>query len=435
MSRWKSTSNSPASPDRMTSPAETPARYHRAAIALHWLIALALVLQLALGFRLESIPRGTLQFDAFQWHKTLGISILLLSLARLALRFALPRPAEVGSGLSLLAARATHALFYVVMIGAPLSGWALVSTARIKLPTMLFGVAPWPHLPLGPGAHEPAEVAHAVLGWLLPALIALHVGAALWHHLQKDEVLARMMPAGRNLNAALGIAGVLLAGAAWLGFAGPVPNLWRSAASTEPVEEPSQAASEDAIAATESAAAEPSAAASDSADAKAALSPDWAVQGGKLGWSTNWSGSAIQGSFKRWTAQIRFDPENLADARIAVDVDLASSSSGDSSRDESIQGAQFFNTAAHPRAKFVSSKVSKAGAGYTADGTLALNGVSRPARLRFTVKIDGDRAVASGNASLSRLAFNVGTDEWQATDQIPDAVGVNFSVQAKRKAE
>ena len=73
--------------------------------------------------------------------------------------------------------------------------------------------------------------------------------------------------------------------------------------------EPSEAESEAAVAETDSAAAEPSEAASDSADAKAALSPDWAVQGGKLGWSTNWSGSAIQGNFRKWTAQIRFDPD------------------------------------------------------------------------------------------------------------------------------
>ncbi len=413
---------------------DAPARYHRAAIALHWLIALALVMQLALGFRLEGIPAGLLQFDAFQWHKSLGIIVLLLSVARLALRFVLPRPAPYGSGPSQLAARAVHALFYVVMIGAPLSGWALVSTAKIKLPTMVLGLVPWPHLPLGAAAHEPAEVAHGLLGWLLPALIALHVGAALWHHVQRHPVLTRMVQEGRNANFALAAAGVLLAGAAWLGWAGPVPNLWRSAAPAQP-EAAASDALEPEVEASAAAAPEaaPSADASDSADAKAALSADWTVQGGALGWSTQWSGAPIQGSFKRWTAQIRFDEADLAAAKITVDVDLASSNSGDASRDESIQGPQFFNTAAHPTARFSSTRVSKAGKGYVADGTLSLNGVTRPARLRFTLKIDGNRAVATGSAALSRLAFKVGTDEWQATDQIPDAVAVSFAVRAQRK--
>lgn len=410
-----------------------PARYHRAAIALHWLIALALVAQLALGFRLEGIPAGLLQFDAFQWHKSLGIIVLLLSVARLALRFTLPRPAPFGSGLSLLAAKAVHTLFYVVMIGAPLSGWVLVSTARIKLPTVVMGLVPWPHLPLGQAAHEPAEVVHGLLGWLLPALIALHVGAALWHHAKRHPVLERMLPAGRNANVALAMAGVLLAGGAWLGWTGPVPNLWRSAAPAQPLAAASEAAAPEPDAST-AAQPEPAPSASESVDARAALSPDWAVKGGSLGWSTQWSGMPIQGSFKRWTAQIRFDEADLATAKIAVDVDLASSSSGDASRDESIQGPQFFNTAAHPTAHFTSTRVSKAGKGYVADGTLALNGVTRPARLRFTLKIDGDRAVATGTATLSRLAYKVGTDEWQATDQIPDAVAVTFNVRAQRKA-
>lgn len=411
-----------------------PLRYHRAAIALHWLIALALVVQLALGLRLEGIPAGLLQFDAFQWHKSLGIVVLLLSLARLALRFALPRPEPVGTGLARLAASATHGLFYVVMIGAPLSGWVLVSTAKIKLPTTVLGLVPWPHLPLGAAAHEPAELAHGALGWLLPALIALHVGGALWHHLQQDAVLARMLPAGRSCNAALALVLALLGGAAWLGWAGPVPNLWRSAATAAPAAAPVDAPAPDAIA-SDAAEPESSASASESADAKAALNPDWTVVGGSLGWSTQWSGEAIRGSFKHWTAQIRFDEANLADAKIAVEVDLASSASGDASRDESIQGPQFFNTAGHPKARFTSNRIGKAGSGYVADGTLSLNGITRPARLRFTVKIDGNRARASGSAALSRLAFKVGTDEWQATDQIPDAVAVSFSVQARRKAD
>lgn len=411
-----------------------PARYHGAAIALHWLIALLLAAQLALGFRLEDIPRGTLQFDAYQWHKSLGITILLFSLLRLALRLAVPRPAAVGTGLTRLAASAAHALFYVVMIGAPLSGWAMVSTAKIKLPTVLFGVVPWPHLPLGAWANEPSDLVHGLLGWLLPALIALHVAGALWHHLRRDEVLARMLPAARNLNAALVGVVALLVAAALFGWAGPVPNLWRSAAPTAPVAPPS---TEPVAAITEAAtdaAPEPAATASAAADAAVRPNSDWAVQpGSRLGWSTQWSGTAINGSFSQWTAQIRFDADDLAASKLAVDIDLASSSSGDASRDETIQGPQFFNTAAHPHARFASSRISRAGKGYVADGTLSLNGVTRPARLRFTVRIDGDRAVASGTATLSRLAFKVGTDEWQATDQVPDAVAVSFTVQARRK--
>ena len=79
----------------MQEQAPYPARYHSAAIALHWVIAMLLVYQFTLGLRLDDAT-GPTKFTAFQLHKSIGITVLLLSLLRLALRIALPRPAEVG---------------------------------------------------------------------------------------------------------------------------------------------------------------------------------------------------------------------------------------------------------------------------------------------------------------------------------------------------
>ena len=187
--------------DRAKSPPS--ARYHAAAIALHWLLAALLVFQFALGLRLEDVP-GPQKFTAFQFHKSIGITILLLSLARLALRLAIPRPAELGEGLQKLAGRLTHWAFYAVMLLVPLSGWIIVSTAKLKVPTMLFGLVNWPHLPLPAAFNQPADAAHTVLAWALPALIVLHVAAVIYHLRQRDAVPQRMFPAA-------------LAPGAWLG--------------------------------------------------------------------------------------------------------------------------------------------------------------------------------------------------------------------------
>ena len=168
-------------------PTTAPARYHGAAIALHWLLAALLVFQFALGLRLEDVT-GAQKFTAYQFHKSIGITILLLSLARLALRLTLPRPAEVGEGLQKLAGRLAHWAFYGVMLLVPLSGWIIVSTAKLKVPTLLFGLVPWPNLPLPAGFNEPAVLAHTVLAWALPALIALHVAAVIYHLRQRDAV-------------------------------------------------------------------------------------------------------------------------------------------------------------------------------------------------------------------------------------------------------
>ena len=112
---------------------------------LHWMIALALGFQLALGFSMPKDERG---FELFQLHKSVGITILLLSLARLAWRLTHRPPPAVEGGFQGFLAKAVHTLLYVFMIGMPLTGWAVVSTSRIEMPTLFWGMIPWPHLPL-----------------------------------------------------------------------------------------------------------------------------------------------------------------------------------------------------------------------------------------------------------------------------------------------
>jgi cytochrome b561 len=97
----------------------------------------------------------------------------------------------------------THVAFYVLMIGLPLSGWALVSSAPppYNFPIMWFGLFAWPSLPVLSEIENKKEVAeafaefHETLAWVTIFLLALHIGAALKHHMiDKDDVLARMLP-------------------------------------------------------------------------------------------------------------------------------------------------------------------------------------------------------------------------------------------------
>ncbi len=98
-------------------------------------------------------------------------------------------------------------LFYVVMIAGPITGWIIVSTARVQVPTLLFGVIPLPHLPVGRALHGPAEAAHSAMAWLAIAVFLMHVAGALRHQwlLGKPE-LQRMIPfaRGRAVNTAIG---------------------------------------------------------------------------------------------------------------------------------------------------------------------------------------------------------------------------------------
>lgn len=175
-------------------------RYTSVAIALHWAIALLLVGQIAGGFIMGNLPKGDpMKFLAFQMHKSFGILILVLTVARLGWRLGhKPPPLPAGMpGWQKLSARAVQLGLYALMIVLPLLGWAFVSTTTFQVPTFLFWVIPLPHLPLGVDqarADQFAEL-HELGAFALIGLVVFHVAGALYHHLVKrDDVLASMTP-------------------------------------------------------------------------------------------------------------------------------------------------------------------------------------------------------------------------------------------------
>lgn len=430
----------------MSETVKPPTRYSLAAIILHWALAALLLFQLSLGWRLESLPQGVQQFNGYQLHKSVGITILALSLIRLAIRFTHRRPMPVdGHPALVFLAHAVHGLLYVVMIGGPITGWIMVSTARVKLQTVLFGLVPFPSLPLGSGWNAPAEAAHSALAFLFVVLVVLHVAGALHHHLLRDDVLGRMLPrvASRNaLNVAAVVALLGIIAALALGKFWPVGG---SAVATPPVEAPvdnganavaaNEAAVENVAAAVTNAAESVANAAANTAEAaaKTAAVP-WKVSaGGQLGFRADYSGTAIEGGFKRWDADIVFSPDDLDHSHISVTVDLASADTADSQRDDMLRSDSFFDIATHPRAAFTSSRIRhKSGKTYSAAGTLSLHGQQKPVTLDFTLDIAGDTATTSGTAPLSRTAFGVGSGEWASTDNIKDEVTATFRFKAKR---
>jgi len=181
------------------------ASYSRTAKILHWLIALAILFMLGLGWCLDFFPKGEPRFAAIQLHKSIGITILLLSVARLGWRLthrAPPLPASMPVW-EQKAAHIGHFLLYVAMIGMPLSGWAMVSASPRNIPTILYGVLPWPSLPyfstLDPvskkAMSDNLQDLHGISAYLLAALVAGHAAAPLKHHfISRDDILLRMVP-------------------------------------------------------------------------------------------------------------------------------------------------------------------------------------------------------------------------------------------------
>lgn len=430
----------------------SPQRYNWSAISLHWLIALLLAFQIALGWTLEGAGTPAL-FARFQLHKSIGILILVLSLARLAIRFTVRRPApSPGPAWAHALAGLVHALFYVVMIAGPITGWILVSTAKIKVPTLLFGVIPLPHLPLGESMNGPATAAHSLLAWLAIALFALHVAGALRHQwlLGKPE-LQRMIPfaKGRAFGAALAALALVFGGFQLGRTVYPerpkqedMPPAAENALANEAALPASNEAENAALALNEAAPGEAGNATALAnatvAESKAAQPlADWAVSsGGRLGFTARWNGEAIKGSFKAWRATIRFSPDLLEKSTIKVSVDLVSADTGDGQRDDTLKGSDFFDTAAHPGAVFTSRTIRHLSDDrYEALGTLNLHGVSKPSTLRFSLKIDGDKATVSGTSRLDRTSFGVGQGQWAATDVVAGNVDIDFAFSATRRAQ
>lgn len=180
-------------PDRYS-----PDRYSGVAIWLHWTIALLIIVNLAVGLLHDAVPVLRSWMGA---HQALGLAILALTAARIAWRLAHrppPLPAATPVWERVLA-HSSHTLLYVLMIGLPMTGWIMVSGGDRPGGVSIFGLFDVPHLPVSKATGHVGHDAHGILGWAMLALVVLHIGAALRHHmLLRDTVLTRMIPVSRQ---------------------------------------------------------------------------------------------------------------------------------------------------------------------------------------------------------------------------------------------
>ncbi|WP_298400149.1 YceI family protein [Sphingobium sp.] len=412
-----------------------PQRYSLAAITLHWAIAALLAFQIAVGWALEGL--GSHGFFLYQWHKSVGMLILALTLARVAVRYWKPRPAKLEGGWQGALASGVHVGLYAFMLGAPLTGWALVSTAKVKVPTLLFGVLPLPHLPLPASVHAIAENGHGLIAWLGIALFLLHVAGALRHHvMMRDGLIWRMVP-GRSTVLLVALPALIvlgfIAGRAIL----PAPQTAPAPAPVAEVDENSMEAANVAEAEAMNAAAPADNAAQNATQAAAeepvGPPPAWTVQpGGRIGFSVGNDGETISGSFSKWTAAIVMDPDHPDSADIKVTIDMASASVGDAYKDGMLPGDEFFGSAAHPTATFIAKGAQASGPNrYRASGTLTLKGVAKPQTIRFSLSGKDATRKVTGSATIARLPFGVGNGD--SSKGLAPQVAVTFDFTAKRK--
>lgn len=169
--------------------------YTRTAITLHWLAGVLILCGFALGLWLKDLPISPQTLRLYGYHKWIGITVFLLAVTRLAWRWAHRAPAPVPMAQwQRRAALVTHGMLYALMLVIPLSGWLYSSAAGVQV--VFLGLLPLPDVVAKDKAlADVLKAVHITLNYTLLALVIVHAGAALKHHLiDRDDVLRRMLP-------------------------------------------------------------------------------------------------------------------------------------------------------------------------------------------------------------------------------------------------
>ena len=178
-------------------------RYDGVARAFHWVVVAMLVVQYSVALLLASILPKSAEDSLIAWHFSMGSSVCVVMLARLAWRLTHPvppPPADLSPGLQMLS-RLTHWTFYAGFIVLPVLGWAAASAHGAQV--RLAGLIPLPMLGTKDNSFGTAmQTVHPIIAVTLLAVIALHIAGALYHaFVKRDGVVGRILP-GRDAGTA-----------------------------------------------------------------------------------------------------------------------------------------------------------------------------------------------------------------------------------------
>ncbi len=393
--------------------ANTTRHYGAVTKTFHWLTALLILTLIPLGIFANDLPYDTSEELArkawyFSLHKTLGVTVFFVALARIAWALSQPKPGLLHPDRKLesLAAETVHWLLYGSLLLVPLTGWIHHAATE--------GFAPiwWPlgqNLPMVPESEPLAAVTaglHIVFERVLAFSVLLHIAGALKHHfIDRDSTLRRMLP-GRpavpDLQSAHHIVLPLIAAVViWAGAlgTGSVLGLYERHGATVQA-----AALED-------------------------VQSEWAVEDGTLSITVTQLGSEVTGSFAGWTAAISFDETVAQGPAGSVDVTISIGSLTLGSVTSQAMGPDFFNAESFPTASFKAAIIAGP-EGYLADGTLTIRDKTMPVQLPFTLDITDGTAVMQGSTTLDRRDYNIG-DSQKDESSLGFSVGVTISLTAR----
>ncbi len=393
--------------------------YHPVAMTLHWLIAAAILFQLVGAIVMKEIPGvpEAIKFSLFQWHKTVGILILALTLGRIAWRMMNPPPAHASMTFwELRLSHLVHFLFYALLVIVPLTGWWMVSASSTRIPTFLFTLPflEWPHLPV-PRIQGIGQ-AHAVLAYAFVGLIFLHVAGALKHSLiDRQPSFSRMLPSSLEHKPAYGSSGIwsflipLLFVIAGLGAYSLTQLLPSTNAPVETTANTPLGQAQTGV-------------------------PNWTIDDAQssMDFEVAFSGAPIKGRVPRWQADVLFNPENLDEAYANIRVEAAAITISDAFISSSLRGDDGLDTAQFPFATVTFTRFEKTPEGYKAQGDMTIRNVTKPVEFPFTFSETDGIASVRGTLAFDRLDYNLGVQNDSKAEWLGRAVSVTLDLKAKR---
>lgn len=153
----------------------------------------------------------------------------------------------------------------------------------------------------------------------------------------------------------------------------------------------------------------------------------------KLAFVGTQAGAEFEGKFEKFTADIKFDPKDLAGSRFDVKIDMNSVNSQDEERDATLQTDDLFNTKRWPTSHYLAESFKDLGGGkFSATGKLTIRDITRPVPLEFTFQDKNGTAWLKGSTKIKRIDFGVGQNDWQDTSTVANDVQVKFELMLKK---
>ena len=367
----------------------------------HWLTALLILTIIPLGVIAGRLPFET---DAqiaqktllFSLHKTLGITVFVVALARIAYALTQTKPAPLHPDrrAETFLAEVVHWLLYVSLVLVPLTGWIHHASAAVAAPVWIPFANSLPFVPVDPTVSDLFGGLHWIWSKIMVASILLHIAGALKHHFIDRDATLRRMWFGNTQTPPLAHKTSRLPAIVALGIYAIVAGLGAAAGLYSHSAPAERAALE-------------------------AAPSEWQVETGTIAVTITQLGNTVTGQFENWTSAITFDETAQGQAgSVTTQIDVGSLTLG--SLGAQAMGPDFFDQPQFATATYAADLIEDNGS-YRAEGTLTIKDQSIPLAFGFDLDVTDNVANMTGQTTLDRRNFGIG-------DSVTDEANLGFQV-------